>query len=355
MLKALYYPHTEISNPTILKNALLLWDNIETIVPTDRWMPYSTPKGRLTQEAQELVVERRVPSVAEREKAHQSLVEMERSGFLSSLINQSPERWRRRDYLIYPEKFLDRTWDLLQRVGMAKWMRAESDYGVPSAIGFYMMSLLADVCAGTQIRKVTDRSEAYNWLAEMHAKVLNSQYVTGLDPSQVAPSHDRLVSLSLEVLDGRQISLKKLVEMRKREARSGGSDYSAMRRRYTAALEAHLEKIGKEAKSAADVRELDRQFKNELKQDVADLKTELGIASKKALFSKEVGLSALILAGSLVSPIAGLTALGSQIGGVGVIPLLKAAVEYRAARRDALRKHTMSWLYMGQRGRLTLH
>ena len=33
MLKALYYPHTEVGNPTILKNALLLWDSLETIGP----------------------------------------------------------------------------------------------------------------------------------------------------------------------------------------------------------------------------------------------------------------------------------------------------------------------------------
>jgi hypothetical protein len=33
VLKALYYPHTDVTSPLILKNALLLWDSLETIVP----------------------------------------------------------------------------------------------------------------------------------------------------------------------------------------------------------------------------------------------------------------------------------------------------------------------------------
>jgi hypothetical protein len=48
-----------------------------------------------------------------------------------------------------------------------------------------------------------------------------------------------------------------------------------------------------------------------------------------------------------------LTALGGQIGGVGIIPLMNAAVNLRAARRDAL-KNTMSWLFLAKQGRLTL-
>lgn len=104
-----------------------------------------------------------------------------------------------------------------------------------------MMSILADVCAGTQIRKVTDRTDAYSWLAKMRAQELGSQYITGLDPSQVAPDHDRLTAISLKVMDGRDIPLEKLVQMRKREAKQGGSDYSAMRKRYLQTLEAHIE------------------------------------------------------------------------------------------------------------------
>ena len=353
MQKALYYPHTEIKSPLVIKNALLMWDSIETIVPHQRWVSNEKYDDKLMREAADLVVTRRIPTKSERQEAHSILQDLAASGVLSSLVEQSPSPWRRHKYLIYPEKFLQETWQILERGGLARWVANEVDYGVPVAVGFLMMSILADVCAGTQVRKVTDRTEAYAWIARHHAKLLGSQYVTGLDVSQVAPGHDRLVALSLEVLDGRAVPLKKLVAFRKREIR-GSADYRAMRRRYLGALENHLTTIGKEARSAADVKELDRQFKESLKQDLADLKAELGLATLKPLLSKEVALSALILAGSLVAPVAGLTALGTTIGGIGVIPLLKAAVDHRAARREALRKHTMSWLFLTKQSRLTL-
>ena len=352
MQKALYFPHTDIENPVILKNALLLWDSVDTIVPGHNWRPHRRPPNKLVSEAIELVVGRRVPSQVERTDAHRILEESVRSGFVSSLVERSPGEWRRRHYLIYPEKFSDETWHLLQRGGTARWAAAERDYGVPAAVGFFMMSVLADVCAGTQIQKITDRADAYEWLGRQHARALGSQYVKGFDASQVAPAYDRLVSLSINVLDGREIPLKKLVELRKRELKNSGASYSGMRRRYFSALQEHLEEIGKEAQSASDLKELDRQFKESLKEDLTELKAELRVANLKTLFSKEVALTALIVAGSVAAPIAGFTALAAQVGGIGIIPLAKAAVDYRASRREALQKHKMSWLFLAKQGRL---
>ena len=62
MLKALYYPHADISNPVIVKNALLLWDCVETIVPHGAWRPYRTLGGKPFNEAVDLIVKPRVPS-----------------------------------------------------------------------------------------------------------------------------------------------------------------------------------------------------------------------------------------------------------------------------------------------------
>lgn len=349
MLKALYYPHTDVTNPLILKNALLLWDSLETIVPRAGWTPRRVRGERLVNEAVDLIVRPRVPTADERSEAHRGLEAMTEAGVLDSLIRQAPAEWRQRSYLIYPQKFLQGTWHMLEHGGLARWDAASADYGVPATVGYLMMSLLADACAGTQIQKVTDRVDAYTWLSDHHARTLGARPVTGLDVSQVAPAYDRLVALSLEVLDARAIPLRRLVEFRKRESKGGGADFSAMRRRYLKALQEHLKRVGSEARSAADVRELNRQFKEELRQDLADLKSELNVASMKALFSKEVAISALIAAGCLASPIAGLTALSSQVGVVGVIPLLKAAVEYRGARRTALQKHMSSWLYLAGR------
>jgi hypothetical protein len=216
-----------------------------------------------------------------------------------------------------------------------------------------MMSTLAEVCSGSQIQRVTDRVEAYSWLAQHSANILGSPYVTGLDVSQVAPTLDRLVTITCDVLDAREIPLKKLVEFRKRELRA--ADYGAMRRGYSALLQTYIDRIGKQAKTESDVRELENDFKVKVKQDLADLKAELKLASWKTLFSKEVALSAAVLAGCLLAPVAGLTTLATQLGGIGVIPLLKGAVEHREARRKALRAHPISWLYLTKQGPLTAY
>jgi hypothetical protein len=107
MQRALYFPHTDIANPVILKNALLLWDDIQTIVPRRNWIPERRSSDRLVNEAIDLIVRSRVPNAVERETAHNVVEESLNNGFISSLVQQSPARWRGRDYLIYPEKFLD--------------------------------------------------------------------------------------------------------------------------------------------------------------------------------------------------------------------------------------------------------
>ena len=369
MLTALYYPHTSISNEVLLKNALLLWDQVECIVPGRNWKDPEPPRNRTVREAQELILDPIVPSEEERVAADREIrAFVEGQGGLTSILEEtvselrSAERERRAsrlgrrfpDYLIYPEKFLGDTWQFLKQKQLARWDAHTSDWGVPPVLGLMMMSLLADACAGTQKQKVTDRARAYSWIEEKRAQSLGATYVKGLDVSDIAPSHDRLITLSLEVLDVRSVPLDKLVALRKREIHSGSSDYRAMRLRYLECLNRYVERIRKEAKTGRDVKEIERQFKAELKLDLAELKKELNLASVKALFSKEVALSAVAVAGSLVEPVTGLTNLAMILQGIGVAPLIKTRAEYRAARSQALQKHPISWLYFSRSGRLTI-
>ncbi|WP_434299521.1 hypothetical protein [Corallococcus exiguus] len=362
MLSALYYPYTNIGSKDILKNALLLWDHIETIVPTrdsafrlarQEWPSEPKSEIKLLREAEELVVRHRIATTEERDQAHKTLETMVDSGHLSKLVQQSPTEWRDIGNIIHSEKFFHRTWAMLERRGLAQWIQEERDYGVPAAVGLLMMLALADSCAGTKIQTITDRAGAYTWLAKQRANLLGTQHINDLNASEITPDHDRLVALSLDAVDGRRIDLRALVELRKRELRSGGNDYSAMRQRYSKAMAAHIERIKTEAKSGGDIKELNRQFKNEIKQDVSDLKSELGIATIKSLFSTGVVVSVVLTAGCVISPIEGLTTLAREVGGLGgIIPLLKAAADYRGARREALKKHAMSWLFLAKQRRI---
>ncbi len=354
MTTALYYPHTHVQNKGLLKTALLLWDSLDRIVPHSHFREPSTYSSKVYDEAAEIVTRPLVPSRKEKNTAHRQLVEyLEKypHQFLTA-TPQSRNRHYRPDYLIYPDKFLRNTWSLLQRHDLAQWDNRARDYGVPPAMGLLMMSVLADACAGKQRQRVTDRVDAYSWLQEKEAQHLGAEYVTGLDASECAPSYDRLISMSLEVLDAKRVSIRKLIAFRKREARTSGSDYCAFRKRYRKRLATCLDNIRKEAKTKRDVNEIERQFKADLRDDLRDLKQELGLASQKALFSTEVALSAIAVGGALVEPISGITTLATTMKSIGIAPLLKTRAEYRAARRKALRSHDMSLLYLGKGGRL---
>ena len=362
-INAIYYPHTQIASEMVLKNALLLWDSVETIVPwrlksNDRSIFHShrLPMTRHIRDAQELVVRPHVPNEEERATAHDRLQKLLEQGLLAELISRSPVRWRSSKYLVYPEKFLNETWRMLERHGMSEFDERSSDYGVPPVLGLLMLSILSDICAGTQLMRITDRVEAYTWIARQHAALLESPYITGLDPAHVAPALDRLVTISLDVLDARQIPLERLVELRQRETKSGGAEYSKLRRRYLKLLQDHINRIRTEVKTTRDLTELEKQFKADLEEKLADLKAELRLASLKTLFSKEVAISVLLGAGALLSPISGLAALAAQVGGsVGTIPLVKAAVDYKGSKRKVLQENSLSWLYLSTRDQMTLY
>ena len=344
METALYYPDATIQSKGLLKNSLLLWDNVECIIPTSRGFTRPTIKSKQYEEAYELLVSEHSPTSDEQRRAHIAVKRLLRESPPQSFILDA---MRHSDpFLIFPEKFSMNTWELLGRSGLAEIDEGSADYAVPPAFGLLMISILADECAGSQKQKVTDRTKAYAWVTEHYANKLGGEFVKGLDASDVGLNYKRLVTISLEVLGADQIPLKNLLAMRKREARGSSGDYRAIRQRYREQLKAFVDRITREARTAGDVKEIQRQFKADMKQDLINLKRELNLASIKSLFSKEMALAAVAFAGAFAEPIAGLTTLATTLKGIGVAPLIKTGSEYRAARRKALRESAMSWLYM---------
>jgi hypothetical protein len=354
MPSALYYPHTTIRNPGLIKTALLLWDDVTCIVPERDWRPQQTFKEKALNEAIELITKYHVPSLQEKESAHNDVGEFLREDGSRFLIaNALGSRFPNR-FLMYPNKFLHETWHMLQREGLARWDEMSLDYGVPPVLGLLMMSSLADSCAGTQFDKITDRVDAYGLIQRSRATLLGAPYVEGLDSSQIAPDLQRLVTISLRVLDARRISVAKLVAMRKREAKSHTADYRKMRVRYFSTLKTYADRIVNHAKTVKDVKAIEMEFQLDLRDDLKSLKKELGVASLESLFSKEMAVTLLALAGSLVSPIAGITTLAATLKGVGVVPLVATTIKHKKERRKALLAHNMSWLYYANQPRIAV-
>jgi hypothetical protein len=352
MPSALYYPHTAIRSQGLIKTALLLWDEVACIVPQRNW-PLEKPfSDKALNEAVELLVKRHVPSLAEKRQAHRDVDEFIHEEGSRLLLNHPLGRGYPNRYLMYPNKFLRGTWIELERQGFAAFDHRSSDYGVPPVLGLLMMSSLASACAGTQKHLVTDRAQAYSLIERTRATLMGAPFVEGLDASQIAPELDRLVTISLKLLNARRISAKKVLDFRKREARSHSADYRKMRVRYFTAVNSYVHRILSEAKSVKDVKEIEKQFELDISDDLKSLKKELGIVTLESLFSKEMALTVLAIGGAFAAPIAGLTSLAATIKGIGVVPLVATAIKQRKDRRKVLLSHNTSWLYIANQPRL---
>lgn len=161
MRSALYYPHTEIRSPELIKSALLLWDQLEYIVPQKNHCPKY--KDKWAAAAIELIGKAHCPT--DHEKA---LTEAQIQDFvkrpLPPCFYYTSARVSKNDYLIYPQKFSYKVWDALreaQLAGPPLPPSADSDYPLQEATGLSIMAILADCCAGETFQRVTDRGAAY--------------------------------------------------------------------------------------------------------------------------------------------------------------------------------------------------
>jgi hypothetical protein len=217
-----------------------------------------------------------------------------------------------------------------------------------------LMSLLADACAGNTKRKITDRADAYSWLQKYSTAEAGGQYVTGLDASQVAPAYERLITISLKLLNTDDVPISTLVAMRKREANSNSRNYREFRVKYLNKVDEYVETIVKPGLRESDIIELERQFQKDMEQELSELRSELRLSKTKLVFSKEVGIAVAAVAGTLTAPILGLTDLSTLFGSIGVGALIRVNKEYNAAKRKALKSSSMSWLYLANKNASTV-
>jgi len=144
------------------------------------------------------------------------------------------------------------------------------------------------------------------------------------------------VTLSVTAADLSDVPLSTLVDIRQREAKE--PRLRAMRHHYAGTLDSYIKQLATDARSPRDVAEIERQFTQDVDEDIAALKEELKVEGKKVLLCKELmGAAAIAVAGAFVQPaLAGAFAAGA---------LYRTKVEYRATRNKTLERHAMSWLY----------
>jgi hypothetical protein len=211
-------------------------------------------------------------------------------------------------------------------------------------VGLAIMSILAESCAGTQKRLVTDQTNSYRLLARSIAAIQK------VPDGQASADVERLVTIAVKVLDPDQFTLGELIELREQELKKPGKRLRKMRHNFMNHIDAYVKRIAACQGDTADIREIERQYEEDVRDDLQELKDSLKRSRTDALLSKEFGIGTIATVGSSVvgegfnipalTMVAGVAAVGTLVSGVRA---------YQAKRRDALSKHAMSWLLMASR------
>lgn len=346
---ALYYPHSSITDERLIKNSLLLWDQVEYITPFDK-RAHERFESKYFNEAIEIISNPHNPTVSEKETVHRRIVDQINDGLPDSFLLRERQGYERQEmYSIYPGKLAEKTWRLLEERFYARAVDNELGYQLNYLLGLMLMSIIADVCAGETKRKITDRSDAYAFLQEFNIIEAGGNYVHGYDASMVTAEYGKLVTLSLKVLDTDDIPIRDLVHMRMREEKGSSSDYRKFRRNYLSKLDEYVDRIVRPGVTESDIKEYERQFEVDMEDELKDLRSELRITTRKSLFSKDVLVGATAIPGALTKPIHGITDIAQIVGAIGVGSLVKAGAEYMQARKKVLRGSSMSWLYLAEK------
>jgi hypothetical protein len=324
MLTALFYPSFALSE-SLFKNALLLWDRIEYISPSKDF-PGSYPDPLMQKAASQYTIPR-VPSQSEKQQAHDAIIELLDHPLPQWFFLNKYEIEKEVRFQISPQKFLPETWEAIAEKGLIR----DAETGLTrDALGLTMMSILAECCAGSEKRLITDKASAYSSLERYF--VTRAGAVSGSYEDRC----ERLVTLSLRVLDFKHVSLTRILDIREKENGANGSQYKALRHGYLRKIEHHAGLLAK-AVSASDIEEIERVFQQEIKTDLHMLMDELKDEGVKVVLSAEFAAAVASLASV---PTTGL--LGYSLA---EIALLRKRTEYRSARNKILKNHPMSWLY----------
>lgn len=277
MFSAIYYPNIQIKNPNIIKTALLLWDRLEYIAPFKNTSQYAEKKG--LNEALDMIAFEHVPSDNEKKLAHEGILELVTSQLPKDFLLRKSNPSDR--YTIYPQKFLPETWDALRETELAApYKDADfSEWVMSRSIGLAMMSLLAEACAGSELRTVTDKFASYRLLSESIVGLHDGTF------DQISDDAEKLITISLKVVDASKLNIKRVINFRKREQSSEGPSIRNLRHNYLRKIDAFVKRLATAKEHPKNREEIERQFEQEVKDDLSNLREALKLKAKDTLLS----------------------------------------------------------------------
>jgi len=322
-----------------MQSSLLLWDELHTIVPEYDYQPGYGGDGEMAR-AWELIGRKLVPDDQLKELAHAAIVEAIREGVPENMWYLGEVDQPNDHYEIWPQKFAAGTLLMLQDTKMAGAQLPNGDYPFTQEGGMLVMAKLADVCAGEQFARVTDRLMAYG--------------MVGAGGGRPASASD-VVPVTLDLIDASAIPMQQLLDLREREAKErNGSDYTKLRHAYSDRIQTQIKALSA-TKTVYHFKELNRQFRADMEIDLKDLRKELG-ANKSDLFLKPAVVASVAAAASLLIDHSGASAavlfgLG-VVGGTDPKEIAKAVGEFFDSglsfgrkQREVMAKHPMAYMY----------
>lgn len=349
-LSALYYPHTHFTDQNLIKNSLLLWDKVSYIVPTENWMRTSFSE-KVYNEALDILAEPIVPADEEKKQVHERVAGLIKIGIPKGMrLEAARSKEHAATYPVYPEKLGEETWNLLREESLAEFDWRDEDYHMNPYFGLMIMSLLADACAGKTRTKITDRAEAYSMLQQYLTAELGGEYVVTKETDNITSAYQKLINLSVKVLNTDEIPIENLVAMRQQEIKSHSQDYRNLRLNYLQKIESYVNLLSANDLSKRDINDIQNQFELEMQSLVVELSEALMIRNRKLMLSKYVLMAVCVAAGSLLHLNIPPEYLAEVSGVVGVGSFVNDVAQYRSDRKEALRKNAMSWLYLANKG-----
>ncbi len=244
---------------------MFLWDSVDFIVPYADFRPYGNTRDY--DEALEIIGRNYVPTEEDKRNTHEELKDL-CHGRLPSKLNFELER-PDLAYNFYPEKLLHETWNMLAESKLAKVVSDDGDVRQAATgplFGYYMMSILAVCCSQGRKRLVTDQNDPYRTLAN----ILVDSDTQGKTSQE--DWHERLIALSLNGPDFADVSLRRLIDIRKNEDKL----LQDLRRAFLRAVDETASDICLHAGNPNTVRELIDGFTGSMEKDLKEMKRALG-------------------------------------------------------------------------------
>jgi hypothetical protein len=121
-----------------------------------------------------------------------------------------------------------------------------------------------------------------------------------------------------------------------------------MRHRYVEALRKYVNHI-QESRHIGDVREVERQFEQDMGDSLRQLRQEVKSAQVKMVTSNEFWVG-VVLAGSIVTAVQNpSTVTGAAIALPALMGLANIRSQRQERQQQALERQSMSWLYRAER------